>query len=169
MKTKRIIATGSIVLVVVAGLGIIGHLGGCRPHPFAGEGFCPRFSDRGSTPKFMGMDIADFILKRFDRHVEELKLEDDQQVRYEELRAQFRTNLLAGFEKRQGVIHELRGEMGGENPDIHKAVGFINSGIREFSVLMEKNLDLLVAFYDILDENQRTMVIERIRDRMNCE
>jgi hypothetical protein len=169
MKTKKVATVSVAVVLVLAGLALVGYIGGCRPHPFGGNGFCPGFRDKGFGPRFGGADFLEHVLSRVDRRVEELNLSDDQKNRYEELRGQFKENFLEGLEERKRFHNDVREEMSKENPDVHEVIARINEGLREIPGFMEKNLNLLVAFYDTLDDDQQARVIARIRAKMDCE
>jgi hypothetical protein len=168
MKTRKVTAVSSLAVVVLVGMAFVAYMGGCRPHLFAGDGFCPRFCDRGFPPDFSETGMIDHALSRIDRHIEGLDLSDDQKNTYEELKGQFKENLLQGLERRRELFNHVQNEMAKEQPDVTEVIRSINEGISEFPGFMESNLDLFDTFYSSLNEDQKSVVISRFRQNVDC-
>jgi hypothetical protein len=168
MKTKKGITVIGAVLLGLAGLVLVGKLGGCRPPGFDGGGFCPGFRDRGCPPLFRGKSFADHVLGRLDRRVEALNLSEEQRKSYEEIRTRLKENLAQGHARRQGLFNQVRSETAKEKPDIDQVSVIIKHGMKEIQERMEMNLDIFVSFYRILDDNQQKQVLDMLQKRMKC-
>jgi hypothetical protein len=168
MKKGRVIAAGGIVVLLTAGFLLMGNLGGCRQNCFNGRGFCPAFGHRGSPLKCMGKDFKELVLSRIDGCVKELELSTEQQERYGDIRQKLDENLTQGLKRRKGFFLEVRKEICKENPDMEAMAGLIKGGLEEMPSHMEKNLDLFVSFYRILDEGQREVLLNKFREKTNC-
>lgn len=168
MKKGRVIAAGGIVLFLTAGVLLMGHLGGCRQNCFNGQGFSPAFCHRGSPLKGMGKDFKEIVLSRIDGCVEDLKLSTEQSEKYVEVRQKLDENLTQGLKRRKGFFLEVRKEICKEDPDMEAVAGLIKGGLEEIPSHMEKNLDLFVSFYRMLNEGQREVLLNKFRERTDC-
>ena len=111
-------------------------------------------------------DFSNRFIKRLDRETKKLNLTEQQKERYTEIRAELQANLLAAREERTDLFNELHGQMDRENPDISAMADLLRARLREMPGMMEKNIDLFVEFYDVLDEDQKAQVLRHIRRRM---
>jgi hypothetical protein len=168
MKKGRVIAAGGIVLVLTAGILMMGHLGGCRRDCFNGHGFRPGFCHRGPPLKCMGKDFRDFVLSRIDRCVEKLELSADQEEKYRDIRRKLAENLAQGQERKKKLLLEVRKEICREEPNMEAVAGIIKGGMEEMPSHMEKHLDLFVSFYNMLNEDQRNVLLKKFRERADC-
>ncbi len=157
MKTrKRYFAVGGIVLVVMllAGFGFVAACGPCRGF---GGGFHPGLHQK----RFL-----DFVLWRLDKGVEELNLSEVQKGKYGELKAEFEARLRERMDERKKWTEELQAEMSKENPDVKALSESVKQRIERFSGFMGGNLDLLVEFYETLDQQQKEKVLTMVREKM---
>ncbi len=168
MKKGRVIAAGGIVVLLTAGVLLMGHLGGCRQGCFSDRGFCPGFSHRGSPLKCMGKDFKERVLSRIDGCVEDLNLSTDQKEKYVDIRQKLDENLTQGLERRKGFFMEVRKEICKEDPDMEAVAGLIKGGLDEMPSHVEEHLDLFVSFYRMLDENQKEVLLNKFRKRADC-
>jgi hypothetical protein len=168
MKKGRVIAVSSIVLLLAAGVLMMGHLGGCRQNCFKSGGFCPGFRDRGFPSKCMGKDFKELVLSRIDGCVEDLNLSVDQKEKYRVMRQNLKENLMQGLERRKKLFLEVRKEIRREDPDMDAVAGLIKGGLAEMPSQLEKNLDLFVSFYKMLNKGQRDALLKKFRERTNC-
>lgn len=159
---KRYLIIGSVALgaVILAGLCATGALG---PHPYAHGGFHPGFCGHGFTPE----EVSEFILKRFDARAEDLNLSEEQQQEYIRIRSEIKGNIIEAMEKRRMFLVELKDEINRENPDMHAVAEQLKERANNIPGFVSENVDHLLAFYDVLDENQKARVMERIRCRMD--
>ena len=155
IKKLYIIGIVALVLTVVAGLGFVVASG---PGKGWGKGF------RG--PHFHG-DLPKHVLSRMDSRVETLNLTEPQKAKYGEIRAKVENRLREGLEDRKKLREEMRNELNKETPDMASVSGMLKKRITGISGFLQENLDLVVEFYDMLDEKQKTTVLEHFRDKMD--
>lgn len=150
IKKLYIIGIVALVLSVVVGLGMVVA---SAPGKEFGKGFrCRGFPDH--------------VLSRMDSHVETLNLTEPQKAKYGEIRAKVEKRLIEGMEDRKKLRQEIRKELSKEAPDMRLMSGMLKKRINSMSGFLEENLDLLVEFYDMLDEKQKATVLEHLRDKM---
>jgi hypothetical protein len=166
MKTRNKVVVGSgiiFLVLLIAGLGF-GLPNG--PWSDSGGGFNPRFHDRGFFPGHHNKDMAEFILWRMDKKAKELNLTARQQEKYEVIKGNFKTHFSEGLNERQQLKNQFQKELSKEDPDVKNLAEAMKAKIKEMSGFVEKNLDLLVDFYDSLDSNQKRLLNDEIRERM---
>lgn len=154
IKKLYIIGTVALVLTVIAGLGFVVASG---PVKGWGKGF--------HGPHFH-RDLPKHVLSRMDSRVETLNLTEPQKAKYGEIRAKVENRLREGLEDRKKLREEVRSELNKETPDMRRVSGMLKKRISGMSGFLEENLDLVVEFYDMLDEKQKTTVLEEFRDKM---
>jgi hypothetical protein len=150
---------GSILLaMLITGFGLAAVLenswGGFRH----GEGFHRGFGHK---------DVGEFVLWRLDKQMKELNLNERQQDKYNQIRSNIEKHLTEGMDDHKVMRDTFHGEMSKDDPDVRLLVGMMNKKIDEVSGLMGKNLDLVVGFYESLDSDQKTKILNEIRDRMD--
>jgi len=62
----------------------------------------------------------------------------------------------------------VRKEICKEDPDVEAVAGLIKGGLEQMPSHMEKNLDLFVSFYKMLNEDQREVLLKKFRKRTDC-
>jgi Spy/CpxP family protein refolding chaperone len=165
MKLKRkylIIAAIAVPLAVLTGFVVFAGSGGGW---FCGGGFHPGHG-RGFHRGFSNGGFADHMLEHMDHKVEHLNLSDSQMEQYEQLKLKVRDQLEEGAEKRRALFTEVKDEMEQENPDIEKIAGLLKGKIREMPAFMESHIDLFIEFYNILDNDQKALMVERFKEKM---
>lgn len=149
---KSFIFSGLLISVVVIAM-LLGVVSGCRYH-----GFGP--------PGFHGRGFQDRVLERLDEKVEDLGLSEAQKMQYQEIRYNFRANMIEANEACEELFGELRTEIDQEEPDVEAAAGLFKKALKDIPVLMERNLDLMVDLYNILDKDQQQKVLDNIQKKM---
>ena len=167
MKKRNKVFIGSGVVVLIVLLTGFGLLATCGPWGHSDRGFGPGFHGRGFHSKFHGKDMSEFILWRLDKKVEELDLSDDQNKKFEAIKAKIKTHFSEGMDYRKAMLDKFHAEMDKDNPDIAGLAESVKEKIKYVSGFVEENLDLFVEFYNSLDEGQKQKVIDSIRDRMD--
>ncbi|MFC1822343.1 Spy/CpxP family protein refolding chaperone [Thermodesulfobacteriota bacterium] len=157
-KNKRLLVGGVAVSLLIVAV-LFGQIAGCRP--FHG-GHWGKFG----SERCLGRDFSEHALKHFDSHVEELNLTDEQKERYVQIRMRAKAHMENNAEKRKAFFEDLKTEMDKENPDINAAAERVKKGLKDFEAAMEEHVNLFMAFYEILDENQKSEVIQRFKKRM---
>jgi hypothetical protein len=166
MKTRNKVFIGSGILclvLVIAGYSLVSAYG-----PWSGScgGFYPRFHPRGIHSGAHHQDMADFILWKMDKKAKELNLTATQKAKYEAIKENFKGHFTEFHNEHQKMKDQFHKEMNKENPDIKVLVESTKTKLNELSVFMNKNLDLLLDFYASLDNRQKSMINDEIRERM---
>jgi hypothetical protein len=146
---KKTYISGGIIVFLGAVLVSAGLISGCGPHMFC-DG-----------------DFSEHVLSRMDSRVEKLELYDSQQQKYEEIRLKVKANLDKGKEERRKFISELQNEINKENPDINALMALVKAKFRAGPIHLTDNLDLFAEFYNILDDEQKGILLKRLRKKMN--
>ena len=166
MKSRKkyfIIGAAILLFALLAGVTFIAA---CGPPGFCDMGPHRMFCGEDSHPRFFGKDFSEFILARIDSRVEDLDLSEDQMEEYGEIRQRVKGKFVFAMEKRREFFRELRDEVNEDNPDMNALAGRIKLHLGKMEDFMSGNLDLLMEFYNILDEDQKARVIEKMRDKM---
>jgi hypothetical protein len=166
MKTRnKAMIGGGIIssILLMAGLGFSLSSG---PWSDSCEGFHPRFQDRGFFSGSHPKDKAKFILWRMDKKAKELNLTPEQQAKYDVIKGNVKSHFSEDLTDRQQLKNQFQQEMSKEDPDVKNLVEGMKTKIKVMSGFVEKNLDLLVDFYDSLDRNQKHLINDEIRERM---
>jgi hypothetical protein len=149
--------------MLIAGFSFVSARG---PWCDSGRGFPSRFHDRGFHSRFHSKDMLDFIVWRIDKKAEALNLTDAQKAKYEELKSNLKTLFSEGIGDRQRLREQFHTEMSKEDPDVILLVESVKIKINEMSGFANKNLDLFVDFYNMLNSTQQRMITDEIKDRM---
>ncbi len=166
MKSRKkyfIIGAAILLIALLAGVSFIAA---CGPPGFCDMGPHRMFCGEDSHPRFFGKDFSEFILARIDSRVEDLDLSATQMEEYGEIRQRVKGKFVFAMEKRREFFRELRDEVNEDNPDMNALTGRIKLHLGKMEDFMSNNLDLLMEFYNILDEDQKARVIEKMRDKM---
>jgi len=121
----------------------------------------------GGPPMFCDRDFSEHILTRMDKHVEDLDLSATQKEKYEEIRLRIKDNLTKGAQNRKAFFTELKNEINKDNPDVYLLTGLVKQRFKGGPSHLADNLDYFEEFYSILDENQKALLMEDIRTKMN--
>jgi hypothetical protein len=166
MKTRNKIFIGSgviFLIMLIAGYSFVSAHG---PWCDSGRGFHPRSHCKRVHSGFQSKEMADFMLWRMDKKAEELNLTDTQRVKYEALKSNLKTHLSEGISEHQRFIEQFHTEMVKEDPNVPFLIESIKAKINKISGFMNNNLDLLIEFYETLDDTQKHMIIDEIKERM---
>lgn len=129
------------------------------------------FSGCSRKPRFCRDDFSDRVLRRIDKRVERLDLTEKQKLKYSEIRNSISSDINKIRDERMKVLGEINEELNKKEPDMHKIAKIFKEkhSLREDYVI--KYVDKFVEFYDILDQDQKTLMLERMRrfgDRLSC-
>lgn len=164
ISKRTFVAGGALICVGVVGL-IVAGMVGKWPQRLMAEGFYPGFHHmRGHHGSWHGA-VAEHILERIDEHVEQLGLSEDQKVEYERIRSEIEANLIDSMEKKKALFTALHDEMNKERPDINAMGETIKGRLEEIPNVLGSHIDSFVAFYNILDDDQKAEVISAIRSK----
>jgi Spy/CpxP family protein refolding chaperone len=163
-KKKYFIISGIVLFIMIlTGVGLVAAWG---PGRCFDRGFHPGFHGRGFHPGFHNKDFSDFILWRLDKKMEDLNLTDVQKEKFEKIKGKIEAQLKAGIDDRKRVIEEFHTEINKENPDVKALAEKVKKKMEEISEFMDENLDLIVEFYETLDDTQKNKILDSIRERM---
>jgi len=155
-KRKKYFIVGSIVLLIVLfmGLGLVVARGPC-------VGF-----HGGFRPGFHHKDLSEFVLWRLDKEVEGLNLSEPQKGKYEEMKGKLQGRFREHRDGRKRWMEELQTAINKGAPDVRVLSESVKKRIGRFSGFMEGNLDLLVEFYETLDQEQQEKIMATIRKKI---
>ena len=166
MKTRNKVFIGSGILflvLVVGGYGLVSAYG-----PWGGPcgDFPHRFHPRGFHSGAHHKDMAEFILWRMDKKAKELNLTASQKAKYEAIRENLKMHFTELQSEHQKMKDQFHKEISKENPDIKMLIESAKTKLNEVSGFMNKNLDLFQDFYTSLDNHQKTMINDEIKERV---
>ena len=154
-----------IITIAILFLGIIAA---CGFHGFRDLGPHPMFCGKGPHSKICGKNFSEHILSRMDSKVEDLNFSENQKKEYEEIRLEVKEKLTEAMEKRKENFTQLQNEISKDKPDINAMAEVAKKQFNKMPVFMADNLDLFTKFYNILDEDQKSKVIETMRKKMKA-
>lgn len=129
------------------------------------------FSGCSRKPRFCRDDFSDRILKRIDKRVEKLDLTEKQKIKYNEIRDSISSDINKIRDERMKVLGEINEELNKAEPDMHKIAKIFKEKHSQRKDYVVKYVDKYVEFYDILDRDQKALVLEQMRkfgDRLSC-
>lgn len=130
------------------------------------------FTACGPRHRFCSDNFPDKLLKRMDRKIAKLELNSEQEIVYNKIRADIKIDLLKMKEARLITHDEIATELDNENPDMAKIADILKQRHANRPDKFESYADRIVEFYEILDENQKSKIIEKMRDgveEFNCD
>jgi len=151
MNTKKVVI-GILVAAVTGGL----LFAGCSRH-------------RGH---FCSDKLPDKVLKRMDRKVAKLDLNDAQQAKYNVIRKEVKADLTAMQQRHRAAGKIIGAELEKENPDMESIIKTAKEAHNKRPEVFNKYADLLLGFYNSLDGEQQTKVLDKLRDHADhfkCE
>ena len=159
-RKKKYVIVGSVVafLVLVSGFCIVKASGD--------YGFC----GRGSHPPFFRKAFRERLLSRMDDKMQELNLSEEQKEKYAQLKTCFKANFEEMRSGRSQFMNEIKAVIDEKNPDMQRVAGLVKTRLNRIPDRVGTNLDQLVDFYNILNEEQKAKILARMRERMaDCE
>lgn len=143
MKSKRTFML-MIALVIIAALAT-----GCHHRGFRGD----------KNPER--------ILERLDDHMDDLKLTESQSEQYQEIRERLKNDLAKHIEKQTAFKGEMKELVLEKNGDLKDITAELRPKLKDFPDHVSVFLDYVDELYDLLDEQQKKIVMEEIRDRVD--
>lgn len=163
---KKAVVIGGVVLSILGLLLFVGNIAGCGPHRYADRDDDSWSDHKHKHSKFWAGRFQEHIENHLDEKVEELDLSESQKEQYEEIKQELVAKLKQGFKKRKEFMKEIEIEINNENPDLNAVAAMVKQKLSEFPAIMEGHMDLILSFYNMLDEEQQEKVIEEIREKM---
>ena len=143
MKARRTIFILAVFTMITA------FIGGCHHRGFGSD----------KTP--------DRILDRLDDHVEDLKLNAEQNVKYEDLKSRLKVDLSKQQANHKAFKFKIKDLVETQNGDVKDLTAELRSKIKGMPDTAELYLDYVDELYDILDETQKETVMIEIRDKVD--
>jgi Spy/CpxP family protein refolding chaperone len=165
-KKRTVVVSGVLAFIMISAVALFaGNLAGCRYDGFGGSGFHPRFGHGGFHPGFMDEGLPEFAAQRLDEHVEDLGLSEAQQQQYQVIREQFKQAVAQHVEKRKEFFIQLREAIQAPDPDAAFIGTLVKAHAQHIPDAIESHVNLFLSFYDILDAEQKALVIEQAQKR----
>jgi len=164
-RRKKMLITAGVVAMVAIGLVIGGWGLVAAGGPWSGPGFPFHGRCGGSQFKAHGPEMVEYVLWRMDREMGSLNLSDLQQQKYEAWKGSIKDHLARGAASHHQWANGLHDELNKPEPDIPMVLGSIRSKISDMAGFANQNLDLLEAFWESLDGDQRQILLEHIREK----
>jgi hypothetical protein len=165
-KRKTLVVSGVLGLIMIGAIALFaGNLAGCRYDGLGDSGFRPRFGHGGFHPGFMGNALPEFAAQRLDDHVEDLNLSDAQEQQYQNIRESFKELVTQHVAQRKEFFIQLSEAIQQPNPDPVFIGTLIKAHAQNIPEAIGSYVDVFLSFYDILDANQKGLVIEHAQER----
>jgi Spy/CpxP family protein refolding chaperone len=165
-KKRAVVVSSVLGLIMMGAIALFaGNLAGCRDDGLGGSGFHPPFGHGGFHPGFMNEGLPGFAAQRLDDHVEDLGLSEAQQQQYQVIREEFKQVITQNMAIRKEFFIQLREAILAPNPDVAFIGTLVKAHAQHIPDAIESHVDLFLSFYDILDANQKALVIEQAQNR----
>ncbi|MCK5312638.1 MAG: Spy/CpxP family protein refolding chaperone [Desulfobacteraceae bacterium] len=164
-KKTFVIVSISLFVIVVSGFSFVMITGACGRGPLCGQMGGHGFHKRGMPP-FMHKEIGNFMLWRIDKGVKTLDLSETQQKQYNNLHSKIEETMDTGIKTRMEFKQQAIAEFDKENPDLAVISGKIQTDIELMSDALSENLALFTTFYNSLDDKQKNIITEKIKERI---
>lgn len=150
MKLKKTI-TGAIVMVLA---GMTAYA--CRPG--------------GHFQRFCGDGFPDHVLSRIDGKVKDLNLTGAQLDKYNEIKAQAKTDLLKMRDEKLLTFDEVKERLAKTDPDLEALVRDLKKRHEEKRKVHEEKMnryfDQVLDLYRMLNKDQQAKIADKLRDAM---
>jgi Spy/CpxP family protein refolding chaperone len=165
-KKRAAVVSGALALIMMGAVALFaGNLAGCKHNGVFDSGFHPRFGHGGFHPGFMSDGLPEFAAQRIDDHVEDLALSETQQKQYQDIREEFKQLVAKHVERRKEFFIQLREAIQAPNSDAAFIGTLVKAHAQHIPEAIESHVDLFLSFYDILDEEQKALLIEQAQRR----
>jgi hypothetical protein len=165
-RRKTLVVSGVLGLIMISAIALFaGNLAGCRYDGLGDSGFRPRFGPGGFHPGFMGNGLPEFAAKRLDDHVEDLNLSEAQEQQYQIIRESFKQLVTQHVAQRKEFFIQLSEAIQQPNPDPAFIGTLIKAHAQHIPDAIGSYVDLFLSFYDILDADQKNLVVEHAQKR----
>ena len=108
------------------------------------------------------------MVERMDKIAKTLNLTKEQTVKFEELKSRISAKMDNGLKERKGFREEMLLEIKKDNPDVNLIADRAKERIDIASKNAKEGIDLFTDFYNILDENQKKVFIEKVHTKISA-
>ena len=164
-KKTFVVVSISILVIIASGFSFVLITGACgRDSMHSPMGF-QRFHKRG-VPLFMHKEIGSFMLWRLDKGAKALDLSETQQKQYNNFRSKLEETMDNGLKTKMEFKQQAITEFDKENPDLAVISRKIQADIELMSGSLSENLALFTNFYNSLDDKQKRIITQKIKERI---
>ena len=144
MKKKVIIGICSGVLI----LGTVFTVTACRSH---------RCHSR------MAVRFAERAVERVE---DELNLNETQKKQFAAIRVRIKADVITHLEERSSFMDQIDAKLNSKNPNVDEVTTLIRNNMRKNHAKMEQKLSYISEFYNILNAEQKQILLNKIREKM---
>ncbi len=109
--------------------------------------------------------MTSMVLDHLDDAVEDLKLNDDQNVKYQEVRERLEADMLKHTEDRKEFKLALQEKVNLGNQDIKPVTNLLREKLKTMPTITTGYLNHADELYDILDDQQKAQVFEKAKKK----
>jgi len=109
------------------------------------------------------------MLEHIDDYVEDLKLTENQNVKYQDIRSRLEADLIKQKESHKTFKAEAITVIDNQESDVKEITSMLRTKSGDFPPMIDLYLDYIDEFFDILDEQQKAQVMEKIRDKSDSK
>jgi len=110
----------------------------------------------------------EMAMERLDLLAENLNLSSDQQAQFEKLKATAKEKMGDKQKEREEFRNEIMAELQKDKPDINLIAEKAKKKIDDASANAKEGIDLALEFYNMLDENQQSALIDKIQKKVDA-
>ena len=108
------------------------------------------------------------MVEKMDKIAKTLNLTKEQSVKFEELKSKISAKMDNGSKERTAFRDEMLLEVKKDNPDVKLLANRAKERIDIASKNAKESIDLFTEFYNILDENQKKVFIEKVHTKISA-
>jgi hypothetical protein len=141
MKLKKTAVIGTVGVLSIMLLGM-----GCNRHK-----------------RFHGERFQKMVLEKMDDLSEDLNLDSTQKEKYNLIRTGVESDMKKHHKERRAFALKIKGEVDKNEPDIDKIITLVKGKDWDHKSFKNKYADKFLEFYTILDEEQRKIIIKKMK------
>ncbi len=121
----------------------------------------------GCHPRRFADDFPQSMLEHIDEHVEDLQLTAEQDGQYQNIRTRLEADLIKQKAKHEAFRNSMKGIIAEENNGVKEITARLRTEANDLPEMASLYLDYIDEFYDILDDQQKALIMDEIRSRSN--
>lgn len=108
-----------------------------------------------------------YFLEKMDAGAYELNLTPSQREKFEGLKSGMKESMVKGRTQGKEMFGRIKDELGKEEPDMNLVASLLKTQLTEIQTRIGEGIDRFAEFYAALDQNQKKIVLEKARERMD--
>ncbi|MDM8522037.1 Spy/CpxP family protein refolding chaperone [Desulfococcaceae bacterium HSG8] len=161
MEWKKVTESKKVRVITVIGVALMLVIGGAVVIGAHTDGFsCGAF--RGHH----GGKFHENFLAHIDERVEAFNLSESQTEGYKAIREKISSEMASHAEKRKQFISDISGELDQDSPNGEKIAEMLRQKANEVPEMASVHIGYILEFYNLLDDEQKQQVTEKIRERL---